>query len=124
MENIIALELEDDADFMFSVAFQNDSCLLMAAALVAACKSSGCEDDRSGTTVRRYFEETIPQYSPSEFIGHFRMSREAVQVNMLNSYCAKFTYGDVIWLFVNFYGPYKPRMDIPSAPATHRLRRV
>jgi len=36
MEDIIALELEDDADFMFSVAFQNDNCLLMAAALVAA----------------------------------------------------------------------------------------
>ena len=89
MEGVIAIEIDDDDD----AVFDNENSLLMSAALAAACETSRCEDDRSGTTVKRYFEETIPQYTPSEFISHFRMSREAVQVNILNSYCAKFTYG-------------------------------
>jgi len=65
----------------------------MSVALAAACETSRCEDDHSGTTVERYFEETIPQYTPSEFMSHFQMFREAVEVNILNIHCAKLTYG-------------------------------
>lgn len=56
---------------------EDSELMISAAAALAAPK----ESDVSGASVEKYYEVVIPSYTPSEFHSHFRMSRQAVQVN-------------------------------------------
>jgi len=84
--NLFLLEMEEECEE--TVLMCDDDSSLATAALVA---SSSVASEASGTSVKEYFEGTIPSYSPSEFASHFRMSREAVQVRSSTVCCEIWT---------------------------------
>jgi len=79
--SFLAVEFSDDFGQQFLLRNAdigiNDGVMV---ALAAVASTSDAED-RTGTTVHGYAEQTVPLYSPSEFVSHFRLSRRAVEVS-------------------------------------------